>query len=161
MVDMVSFCMRETERRAPPPGVTKKLASAKNLDFLQILVRRARAGCRRRPALRFATSATRRSGFFFPSRLDPNRRAFKSKGPANLILKETLIREVEFPRAIGKDNECRWRNCSLSHVLNADSAARRRSALEIHALQKTIHLSSRDSLAALLSDALYGGEDAV
>src|SRR5205823_7568594 len=97
----------------------------------------------------------------FPSRLNPDRRAFKSKGATNLVFQEALIREMEFACTVGKNNECWRRHSSLRHVLDTDTIARRRGALKIYTLQEAVHLSRRDSLATLLSDALHGGEDSI
>src|SRR5215467_5166298 len=87
--------------------------------------------------------------------LDPDRRSHKSECRTNLVLQETLIREMQLHGPIGKEDEC-WRcHRSLCHVENLHSLTHRnRGALKVHAFEKTVHLRSGDSLSALGRDFL-------
>src|SRR3954465_9960461 len=101
----------------------------------------------------------RNSIFGLSPRFDPNRRALESERATYLILKESLIGEVQFAGTIGKNHKRGWRNRGLGQILNADSIARGRGTLEIDVLQETVHLPGGDTFSALLRNPLDNGED--
>src|SRR3954454_1908797 len=103
----------------------------------------------------------RNSIFGLSPRFDPNRRALESECATYLILKESLIGEVQFAGTIGENHERGWRNRGLCQILNADSITWRRGALKIDILQETVHLAGGEALSALLRNPLDSGEDLV
>jgi hypothetical protein len=99
--------------------------------------------------------------FGFSPRFDPNRRALESERATYLILKESLIGEVQFAGTIGENHERGWRNRGLGQILNPNSITWRRGALKIDILQETVHLPGGDTLSALLRNPLDSREDTV
>src|SRR5215471_7993394 len=87
--------------------------------------------------------------------LDPDRRSHKSECRTNLVLQETLIREMQLHGPIGKEDECRRSHRGLRHVENLHSLAHwNRGTIKIHALEETVHSRSSNSLSAFSRDLL-------
>src|SRR5712692_770880 len=91
--------------------------------------------------------------------LDPYRRSHKSEGAADLVFQEALIREVQLHLAVGEEHERGWSDGGLCHVIDLHLlAGGDRGAVEIHALQKAVHLAGSNALAALRCDLLQRGK---
>src|SRR4051812_22231915 len=87
--------------------------------------------------------------------LDPNGRAFKAEGFADLVLQKTLIRKVQLHCAISEQDERGRRGRRLRDVLDANAFRRRhRGALEIHLLEEAVHLTGSYTLTPLGSHVL-------
>ncbi len=95
-----------------------------------------------------------RGSFVAGTDFEPDGRAFKAEGGADLILEKTLERKVQFDGAVGEEDEGWRRDGSLSHVVNADAFGHGNAgALEIDFVEEAIHLAGGDALAALGGDA--------
>src|SRR5437868_5879056 len=79
--------------------------------------------------------------------LDPDWRAYKAEGAANLVLQETLVRKVQLHGPIGKQNECRRRDCRLGQIVNLHTfAGGNGRAVEIDLFEEAIHFPCGKSL---------------
>ena len=92
---------------------------------------------------------------------EPNWRALKTEGGANLIFEKALEGEVEFDVAVGEEDEGGGSDSGLGHI--EDTNAFRHGdagALEIDAIEEAVHLAGSDAFAALGGNAEDGVENA-
>src|ERR1700731_3049560 len=79
--------------------------------------------------------------------LEPDRASDKSEVLANLVAEKSLEREMHLDVLIGEQHKRRRSHRGLCHVINPHPLVHRhRSLLEVHLLQKQIHLPGGHAL---------------
>src|SRR5215469_9009911 len=82
--------------------------------------------------------------------LDPDWRAYKSKGAPDLVFQKALVGEVQLYLAVRKQDERGRSDRGLRHIEDFHPLAHgHRGAIEINPLEKSVHLRGRDPLAPL------------
>ena len=97
------------------------------------------------------------TGFDF----EPDGGAFEAEGGADLVLEEALEGEMQLDVAVGEEDEGGRGDGGLRHVEDADALRHGYwCALEIDLVEKAIHLSGGDALAAFGCESLDLFKDA-